>query len=78
MSDAQHPAQEENHEGPIRTPKQLVGAVVAAFNDPEVKAAMARQGNVINIGAAEAAMPFFRSELAKYAAIVKKAGVEAQ
>jgi tripartite-type tricarboxylate transporter receptor subunit TctC len=53
-------------------------AVVAAFNDPEVKDAMARQGNVINVGPADAAMPFFRSELAKYAAIVKKAGVVAQ
>ena len=53
-------------------------AVVAAFADPEVKEAMARQGNVINVGPAEGAMPFFRSEMAKYAQIVKKAGVEAQ
>lgn len=58
--------------------KRAHAAVVAAFNDPEVKEAMARQGNVIHIGAQEAAMPFFRSELAKYAALVKKAGVEAQ
>lgn len=36
MSDAQHSHHEENHEGPIRTPKQLVGAVVAAFVVPIV------------------------------------------
>jgi len=53
-------------------------AVVAAFNDPEVKEAMARQGNVINVAPADKAMPFFRSELGKYAALVKKAGIEAQ
>ena len=53
-------------------------AVVAAFNDPEVKEAMARQGNVINVEPAEKAMAFFRSERAKYAQLVKKAGVEAQ
>jgi tripartite-type tricarboxylate transporter receptor subunit TctC len=53
-------------------------AVLAAFGDAEVKEAMARQGNVINVGAADKAMPFFRNELAKYAQIVKKAGIEAQ
>jgi tripartite-type tricarboxylate transporter receptor subunit TctC len=53
-------------------------AVVAAFDDAEVREAMARQGNVINVGAADKAMPFFRNELAKYAQIVKKAGIEAQ
>jgi tripartite-type tricarboxylate transporter receptor subunit TctC len=58
--------------------KRVHAAVVAAFNDPEVKESMARQGNVNHVGAAEAAMPFFRSELAKYAALVKRAGVEAQ
>ena len=53
-------------------------AVVAAFADPVVKEAMAKQGNVINVAPADQAMPFFRSELAKYAALVKKAGVELQ
>lgn len=53
-------------------------AVVVAFADVEVKEAMARQGNVIAVGAADKAMPFFRSELAKYAQLVKKAGVELQ
>jgi len=36
MSDAQHTDHVDNHEGPIRTPKQLVGAVVAAFVVPIV------------------------------------------
>ncbi len=58
--------------------RRIHDAVVAAFNDPEVKEAMARQGTVINVAPADKAMPFFRSELAKYATLVKKAGVEAQ
>ena len=36
MSDAQHTEHEPNHEGPIRTPKQLIGAVVASFVVPIV------------------------------------------
>ncbi len=36
MSDAQHTEHEENHEGPIKTPKQLVAAVVASFVVPIV------------------------------------------
>jgi cytochrome c5 len=36
MSDAQHTEHEANHEGPIRTPKQLIGAVVASFVVPIV------------------------------------------
>jgi tripartite-type tricarboxylate transporter receptor subunit TctC len=58
--------------------QRIHAAVVSAFDDAEVKDAMAKQGNVINVGPADKAMPFFRSELAKYAQIVKKAGVEAQ
>ena len=58
--------------------QRVHAAVVAAFNDPAVKEAMAKQGNVINVGPTDKAMPFFRSELAKYAQIVKKAGIEAQ
>ena len=52
-------------------------AVVAAFNDPAVKETMARQGNTINISTPEQASSAFRRELAKYAALVKKAGLEA-
>ncbi len=36
MSDAQQTQHEANHDGPIRTPKQLIGAVVASFVVPIV------------------------------------------
>jgi tripartite-type tricarboxylate transporter receptor subunit TctC len=58
--------------------RRLHQAVATAFADPAVKEAMARQGNTINVLPHEQAMPFFRSELAKYARLVKKAGVELQ
>ena len=51
-------------------------AVVAAFADPAVKDTMAKQGNTISIGTVEQAQSGFRTELAKYAALVKKAGVQ--
>ena len=63
---------------PAAEVQRVHSAVVAAFNDPEVKEAMAKQGNVINVQPADKAMPFFRSELAAYSALVKKAGVEVQ
>jgi tripartite-type tricarboxylate transporter receptor subunit TctC len=53
-------------------------SLVAAFNDPAVKEAMARQGNVIHVMPQEQAPGFFRSEMGKYARLVKKAGVELQ
>lgn len=58
--------------------KKAHDAVVAAFNDPAVKEAMAKQGNTINISTPEHAQQAFRSELAKYAALVKKVGLEPQ
>ena len=58
--------------------KRVHAAVVTAFGDAAVKEAMAKQGNVIQIGSSEAAQAFFKSELAKYARLVKKAGIEAQ
>ena len=57
--------------------KRVHDAVVAAFNDPAVKEAMAKQGNTINITTPEQAAQAFRRELQKYAALVKKAGLEA-
>jgi tripartite-type tricarboxylate transporter receptor subunit TctC len=63
---------------PASEVKRIHDAVAAAFNAPEVKEAMAKQGNVINVGPADKAMPFFRSELARYAQLVRKAGVEVQ
>jgi tripartite-type tricarboxylate transporter receptor subunit TctC len=56
--------------------KRIHAAVVTAFAADEVKAAMARQGNTINIQSPEASAAFFQSELNKYAAIVKKAGIK--
>ncbi len=58
--------------------QRVHAAVTAAFADAGVKEAMARMGNVINVGPADQAMPFFRSEMARFAQLVKKAGVELQ
>jgi len=58
--------------------KKAHDAVVAAFADPTVKDVMAKQGNTINISTPEQAQAAFRRELAKYAALVKKAGIEPQ
>jgi tripartite-type tricarboxylate transporter receptor subunit TctC len=46
--------------------------------DQEVKDAMAKQGNSINITSPEAAAAHFKSELVRYAALVNKAGVVPQ
>ena len=68
--------------GPAKLPAADVArihqGVAAAFASPEVKEAMARQGNTIDVRGPEVASQWFRSELAKYAKLVKKAGVEAQ
>jgi len=65
--------------GPARLPpavvKRVNTAFAAAFADPEVKEAMARQGNVIHPGTPEAAAAFFKSEQERYAKLVKKAGI---
>jgi tripartite-type tricarboxylate transporter receptor subunit TctC len=58
--------------------KKAHEAVVAAFNDPVVKETMAKQGNTIQISTPEQAQAAFRSELAKYAALTKKLGLEPQ
>ena len=48
MSAPQHTEHEENHEGPIKTPKQLVTAVVASFVVPIVVIIML--ANFVNFG----------------------------
>jgi tripartite-type tricarboxylate transporter receptor subunit TctC len=58
--------------------KKAHDAVVSAFNDAAVKEAMAKQGNTIHISSTEQAQAAFRTELAKYAALVKKVGLEPQ
>jgi tripartite-type tricarboxylate transporter receptor subunit TctC len=68
--------------GPAKLPaaeaRRIQAAVAAAYATPEVKEAMAKQGNTINPTSPEVAASYFRSELAKYARLVKKAGVELQ
>lgn len=63
---------------PAADVKRIHAALTAAFATPEVSETMARQGNTINISTPEFAAQFFRSELVKYAKLVKKAGVELQ
>ena len=58
--------------------RRVHDAVTAAFADPAVRDAMVKQGNVINVGSADHAPQFFKSEMAKYARLVKKAGIELQ
>ena len=58
--------------------KRLNAAFVTTFATQEVKDAMAKQGNTINISTPEAATAHFKSELVRYAGLVKKAGVELQ
>jgi tripartite-type tricarboxylate transporter receptor subunit TctC len=60
------------------TVKKVHDAIAAAFADPEVTAAMAKQGNTIRVTTTEQAQAAFRVELAKYAALVKKVGLEPQ
>jgi tripartite-type tricarboxylate transporter receptor subunit TctC len=65
--------------GPKGMPADLVKrintAFITAFATAEVKEAMAKQGNTIHISTPEFAVAHFRTELVKYAALVKKAGV---
>lgn len=58
--------------------KRVHDAIVAAFADPGVKEAMAKQGNTIDVSTSEFAQAYFRSEKDKYAKLVKKAGIELQ
>lgn len=68
--------------GPAKLPaaeaRRIQAAVAAAYAMPEVKEAMDKQGNTINPTSPEVAAQFFRSELTKYARLVKKSGVELQ
>ncbi len=66
--------------GPAKLPapevNRIHGAFAAAFAAPEVQEAMTKQGNVIRPSSPQAAVEMFRSELAKYARVVKAAGVK--
>lgn len=58
--------------------QRIRDAVAAALAAPEVKEVMDKQGNVINVTTPDVAQRFMRSEMAKYAALSKKIGLEAQ
>lgn len=66
--------------GPAKLPpeqvKRIHAGFLAAMAAPEVKEAMAKQGNDISPTTPEAAAAYFRSEQEKYANLVKKAGVK--
>jgi tripartite-type tricarboxylate transporter receptor subunit TctC len=63
---------------PAADVKRIHAAFASAFTSAEVKETMAKQGNTISMTSPEEAQAFFRSELAKYAALVKKSGLEPQ
>ena len=58
--------------------KKVNDALGVAFSDPAVKEAMAKQGNTIAISTPEQAQKAFRSEMERFAALVKKVGIEPQ
>jgi tripartite-type tricarboxylate transporter receptor subunit TctC len=60
------------------TVRKTHAAVVAAFDDPAVKDIMAKQGNTIHVTTPEQAQQVFRAELVKYAALVKRVGLQPQ
>lgn len=66
--------------GPAKLPaaevNRIHGAFVVAFATPEVREAMTKQGNAIRPTSPAEAAAYFRSELAKYAEVVKAAGVK--
>jgi tripartite-type tricarboxylate transporter receptor subunit TctC len=66
--------------GPPKLPpaevKRIHQAVVEAMAMPEVKEAMARQGNDIEVSTPEAATRFIREELDKYARLARKAQMQ--
>ncbi len=55
--------------------KRLHAALVAAFNDPEVKAGFARRDEQLLLTTPEAATRFLKAEQDRYAPIVKRAGI---
>jgi len=55
--------------------KRLHDAIITAFNAPDVKEAMVKQGNTIRPLSPDASSAYMRSEMAKYADLVKKSGV---
>jgi len=61
---------------PATEVKRVHAAFTTAFATSEVQESMGKQGNNIAISTPEAATAFFKSEVEKYAKLVKKAGVK--
>jgi len=61
---------------PAADVNRLHAAIVSAFADPEVVAAMAKQGNAINPMTPAQSAQYFRSEVERMGRIVKRAGVK--
>ena len=61
---------------PASQVKRLHDAVVAAFNDADVKAAMVKQENFINPTTPDAAAKFLKAEQDRYARLVAKANIK--
>ena len=61
---------------PAADVKRIHAAFTTAFASADVKESMGKQGNSITISTPEAATAFFKSEVDKYAKLVKKAGVK--
>ena len=65
--------------GPARLPaaqvKRINSAVIAAFNDPAVKIAMAKQDNFISPTTPEAAAQFLKTEQERFARLVAKSDI---
>ena len=65
--------------GPAKLPAAQVARIHDAFEkgfaDPEVREAMAKQGNDIRVGTPEAAAAFFRTEMEKYGKLARRAGI---
>ena len=60
---------------PAAQVKRLHEAVTAAFADPEVRTAMARQDNFISPTSPEEALRFFKAEQERYGRLVRKIGL---
>lgn len=60
---------------PAQQVKRIYEAVVAAFNDPEVKAALSKNDTFIQAMTPEASARFLKSEQERYAKLVNKAGI---
>jgi tripartite-type tricarboxylate transporter receptor subunit TctC len=66
--------------GPAKMPaaevKRIHDAYVAAFNSPDVKEAMAKQANTVNILSSAASADFMKAEVKKFSDLTKKIGLK--